>query len=73
VFVEQVARAVLVLMLGHELHHVWQSRALGDSFGANYTQQGILSLLMGNSFISQKSNYFETVGQNSFYHWWGKR
>lgn len=63
-------------ILGHELHHVWQSRSLGDIFAPNYLMQGFLSLGMWGlgaingtpSFISEEGNYYETIPE--YYKWW---
>ena len=50
-------------VLRHEMDHVWHSRALGDFYLGNYAGQGILSTLTGNSFISQKTNYYEVLAE----------
>lgn len=55
---------------GHELHHLWQSRSLGDLFLLNYGLQGISGMLMDrnfNGFIKER-NYFETQGYGRV--WW---
>ena len=54
-------------LYGHELHHLWQSRAFGDMFLLNYGLQGIGAMLMGGSFLSTY-NYFEDQANGSF--WW---
>jgi hypothetical protein len=51
----------------HELHHVWQSRSLGDMFLPLYAMQGLSAFIMGQSPIG-KANYFETQAYG--YYWW---
>jgi RHS repeat-associated protein len=51
----------------HELHHVWQSRSLGDMFLPIYAGQSLFSIIMGQSPIG-KTNYFETQAYG--YYWW---
>jgi hypothetical protein len=53
--------------LPHEMHHIWQSRSLGDTFLLHYGLQGINSWLSGDSFIGS-SNFFE--GQAYEGVWW---
>jgi hypothetical protein len=56
--------------LPHEMHHIWQSRAFGDTFLLHYGLQGISGALLGRSlwdFILEY-NYFETQGYGG--HWW---
>lgn len=54
----------------HELHHIWQSRALGDMFIPTYVMQGISAVLYGTDFIDAvyDVNYFEAQAYG--YHWW---
>ena len=54
-------------LYGHELHHLWQSRAFGDRFLLNYGLQGIGAMLMGGSFL-ENYNYFEDQAYGGF--WW---
>ena len=54
-------------LLGHELHHIWQSRSLGDSFILHYFSQGINALTFGSGFF-YKANYFEKQAYNKI---WG--
>lgn len=54
-------------LYGHELHHLWQSRSLGDMFLLNYGLQGIQSLFQGDSFIGS-TNYFESQAYGGI--WW---
>lgn len=57
----------------HELHHIWQSRAMGDVFLFNYALQGLYAGLLKKYYGSflfnaiYKSNYFETQGYD--HHW----
>lgn len=61
-------------LIAHELHHIWQSRALGDAYLANYAGQGLLGLLMGRPFnfgyAAYYPNYFEN--QAYYYQWFGR-
>jgi RHS repeat-associated protein len=65
----------------HELHHVWQSRAMGDMFAPNYVANGFFGMILNRfryfapyggmnypAFISPTRNYWETVPD--FYPWW---
>ncbi|MDY0143072.1 MAG: RHS repeat-associated core domain-containing protein [Bacteroidales bacterium] len=54
-------------LYSHELHHLWQSRAFGDTFLLNYGLQGIGAMLMGGSFL-QEYNYFEDQAYGEY--WW---
>lgn len=51
----------------HELHHLWQSRSLGDMFLPNYGLQGINAWLRGGEFL-KSYNYFEDQAYESY--WW---
>lgn len=51
----------------HELHHLWQSRAMGNKFLLHYALQGINSLLRKTSFKSD-GNYYEDFIENN--KWW---
>jgi len=55
--------------LSHEMHHIWQSRSLGDIFILNYGLQGIDAVLRGKSFSEFifEMNYFET---QAYGHYW---
>jgi hypothetical protein len=61
-------------LISHELHHIWQSRAFGDAYLANYAGQGLLGLLMGRPFSFVNSalhpNYFEN--QAYYFKWFGR-
>jgi hypothetical protein len=65
----------------HELHHVWQSRAMGDMFAPNYVTNGLYGMILNRfryfapyegmnypAFISPTRNYWETIPD--FYPWW---
>lgn len=65
----------------HELHHVWQSRSMGDSFALNYVSNGFFGMILNRfryfapysgmnypAFISPTRNYWETIPD--FYPWW---
>lgn len=60
-------------LIAHELHHVWQSRAMGDSYLAHYAGQGLLGMLMrrpinfGNA--AMHPNYFENLAY--YFRWFG--
>jgi hypothetical protein len=58
-------------LIAHELHHVWQSRAMGDSYLAHYGGQGLLGMLMGRPFnvgnAAMHPNYFENLAY--FFRW----
>ncbi|WP_226995286.1 hypothetical protein, partial [Candidatus Symbiothrix dinenymphae] len=47
--------------LQHEMHHIWQSRAFGDTFLLHYGLQGISGALIGRDFWHSifEYNYFE--------------
>lgn len=64
----------------HELHHVWQSRSMGDMFMPNYLSQGVYGLILNRfkyatryggqsypAFISPTRNFYETIPD--FYPW----
>lgn len=51
----------------HELHHLWQSRAMGNKFLLHYALQGINSLLQKKYFTSD-GNYYEDFIENN--KWW---
>jgi hypothetical protein len=57
--------------LQHEMHHIWQSRSLGDTFLLHYGLQGIAASISGRSLTEfiYKMNYFETQAYD--YHWFG--
>ena len=57
-------------VLEHELHHLWQSRALNDLFLANYGLQGLNALLLKGNFVAKK-NYYEDFVDS--YSWWPTR
>ncbi|HWJ25712.1 MAG TPA: hypothetical protein VNS32_04165 [Flavisolibacter sp.] len=60
----------------HELHHLWQSRSMGDRFMANYVMQGLLSIGMNGmhdaagtpAFVSPLGIYYETIPE--YYKLW---
>jgi hypothetical protein len=49
------------------MHHIWQSRSLGDTFLLHYGLQGIWSLFQGDSFVGG-TNYFESQAYGGV--WW---
>jgi RHS repeat-associated protein len=54
-------------LIGHEAHHIWQSRSIGDTFLLHYLAQGLNSLTVGaNPFY--RTNYFETQAYGKA--WW---
>lgn len=57
----------LYKLIDHELHHLWQSRALNDMFLLNYGLQGINALLLKGNFVKDR-NYYEDFVNN--YEWW---
>ena len=57
----------LSVVLPHELHHLWQSRALNDLFLANYGLQGLYALILKGNFVANK-NYYEDFVDS--YSWW---
>lgn len=57
----------LKLVIRHELHHLWHSRALNDMYLLNYGLQGLNALLLKGNFVS-KRNYYEDFVDN--YSWW---
>ena len=60
----------LGIVLKHELHHLWHSRALNDLFLANYGLQGLNALILKGNFVANK-NYYEDFVNN--YSWWPTR
>lgn len=50
----------------HELNHLWQSRAMGDTFIPNYISNGIIAYMMGGSFVE----YFNFYEQIAYFHEW---
>jgi len=61
-------------LIAHELHHVWQSRALGDPYLAHYAGQGLLGGLLGKPFsfanANLEPNYYENL---AYYFRWFRR
>jgi hypothetical protein len=68
-------------VLGHEMHHIWQSRSLGDTYLLNYGLAGVSSFLMngmslyapygGFNYLTPiipTTNYWETIAD--IYTWW---
>ncbi|GHV72559.1 hypothetical protein FACS1894201_02480 [Bacteroidia bacterium] len=55
--------------LQHEMHHIWQSRSLGDTFLLHYGLQGISGALLGKNIWQAifELNYFET---QAYGHYW---
>lgn len=49
----------------HELHHVWQSRSMGDAFAPNFILQALTGTLLGGGPVGP-GNYYEAV---DFYNW----
>lgn len=59
-------------LISHEMHHVWQSRSMGDMFMPNYILQGINSWLYGNGFV-EAPNWYESISpsvNNEINNWW---
>lgn len=54
-------------LYSHELHHLWQSRSMGDLFLLNYGLQGVNAMLLGGSFL-ENYNYFEDQAYGEM--WW---
>ena len=54
-------------LYSHELHHLWQSRAMGEIFIPNYVAHGLTSLIGRGDFI-EKMNFYEQIGY--FHHWY---
>lgn len=54
----------------HELHHIWQSRSLGDMFLPVYAMQGLSAYLYTKDFSDfiYELNFFETIAYGSY--WW---
>ena len=57
----------LSVVLPHELHHLWHSRALNDLFLLNYGLQGLNALLLKGNFVNERNYYEEFVNH---YPWW---
>ena len=57
----------LSVVLPHELHHLWQSRALNDLFLVNYGIQGLNALLLKGNFVDERNYYEDFV---NYYPWW---
>ena len=57
----------LSVVLPHELHHLWQSRALNDLFLLNYGLQGLNALLLKGNFVDERNYYEDFV---NYYPWW---
>lgn len=57
----------LPVLLPHELHHLWQSRALNDLFLLNYGLQGLNALLLKGNFVDERNYYEDFV---NYYPWW---
>jgi hypothetical protein len=68
-------------VLPHEMHHIWQSRSLGDTYLLNYGLAGISSFLMngmslyapynGYNYLTPiipTTNYWEAIAD--IYTWW---
>ena len=56
----------LSVVLPHELHHLWQSRALNDLFLANYGLQGLYALILKGNFVANKNYYEDFVDSYSW-------
>ena len=54
-------------LYSHELHHLWQSRAMGVIFIPNYVSHGLTSLIGRGNFI-ETMNFYEQIGY--FHHWY---
>ena len=55
--------------LSHEMHHVWQSRAVGDRFMLNYMVEGINAAILDRDIMLaiDSYNYYETIAE--YYQW----
>lgn len=56
----------LSVVLPHELHHLWQSRALNDLFLLNYGLQGLNALLLKGNFVDERNYYEDFI---NYYPW----
>jgi RHS repeat-associated protein len=54
-------------VLRHEMHHLWQSRAMNDLFLPNYGLQGLNALLLKGKFVKNRNYYEDFV---DYYSWW---
>ena len=50
----------------HEIHHLWQSRAMNNLFWPTYSALGLSAILSGGRFIDDY-NYYEQIG---WLHYW---
>jgi len=50
----------------HEMHHLWQSRAMNNLFWPTYSALGLSAVLAGGHFIND-FNYYEQIG---WLHYW---
>ena len=62
-----IGNSGLSVVLPHELHHLWQSRALNDLFLLNYSLQGLNALLLKGNFVDERNYYEDFV---NYYPWW---
>ena len=53
-------------IFAHEMHHLWQSRAMGDIWGLNYSAMGLSALISGGNFL-EYLNYYEQI---AYSHCW---
>ena len=54
-------------LYSHELHHLWQSRSMGDAFLLNYFMHGLNSVV-GHGTLIGIQNFFETQADTKY--WW---
>ena len=55
------------VLYSHEIHHLWQSRAMCNTFLRNYIAHGLTSLIGRGNFI-ETMNFYEQIGY--FHHWY---
>lgn len=50
----------------HELHHLWQQRAMLKHYYFNYALNGLTSLMFKGDFIN-RFNVYEDIANNKFF------
>ena len=55
-------------VFSHELHHLWQERAMLKNFYLNYLFNGIVSLAHGGDFIKTMNLYEDIANNQLFWH-----
>jgi hypothetical protein len=61
-----IGNSDLADVYSHELHHLWQSRSMGDMFILNYLLHGFNAML-NLDFPIDRSNFFEAQAYE--HHW----